>query len=92
MIVGRIVAGIGNGINTSIAPIWQGETSQMRWRGKLVVVETTLNIVGFSLANWITFAFSFLPGPVAWRCPLAFQFVFILTLFATVPWLPESPR
>ena len=26
------------------------------------------------------------------RFPLAFQFVFIIILFATVPWLPESPR
>jgi len=92
MIVGRVISGIGNGINTSIAPIWQGETSQMRWRGKLVVIETIVNIAGFSLSNWITFAFSFISGPVAWRFPLAFQFFFIFILFATVPWLPESPR
>ncbi|KAJ5151581.1 hypothetical protein N7492_009876 [Penicillium capsulatum] len=92
MIVGRIIAGLGNGINTSTAPVWQGETSQAKWRGKLVVIELTLNIAGFSLSNWITFAFSFLPGPVAWRFPLAFQFIFIFVLYATVPWLPESPR
>jgi MFS family permease len=35
---------------------------------------------------------SFLGGSVAWRIPLAFQFLFIFILFATVPWLPESPR
>ncbi|KAG2420177.1 hypothetical protein HFD88_004977 [Aspergillus terreus] len=92
MIVGRIVAGIGNGINTATAPVWQGETSQVKWRGKLVIIELILNIAGFSLSNWITFAFSFLPGGVAWRFPLAFQFIFIFVLFATVPWLPESPR
>ena len=33
-----------------------------------------------------------MPGPVAWRIPLAFQFIFIAILYATVPWLPESPR
>lgn len=92
MIVGRVVAGIGNGINTATAPVWQGETSQASWRGKLVVIELVMNIAGFSLSNWVTFAFSFLPGAVAWRFPLAFQFIFILTIFATVPWLPESPR
>ncbi|KAJ5117003.1 hypothetical protein N7456_001351 [Penicillium angulare] len=92
MIVGRIIAGIGNGINTSTAPVWQGETSQAKWRGKLIVIELTLNIAGFSLSNWMTFAFSFVPGPVAWRFPLAFQFIFIFVLYATVPWLPESPR
>lgn len=92
MIVGRIVTGIGNGINTSTAPVWQGETSQVHWRGKLVVIELVANIAGYSLSNWITFAFSFINSPVSWRFPLAFQYVFILILFATVPWLPESPR
>lgn len=92
MIVGRVVGGIGNGINTATAPVWQGETSQASWRGKLVVIELVMNIAGYALSNWITFAFSFLSGPVAWRFPLAFQFVFILIIYATVPWLPESPR
>ena len=92
MIVGRIVAGIGNGINTSTAPIWQSETSQIKWRGKLVIIEMICNIGGFSLSNWMTFGFSYLSGPISWRFPLAFQLVFMIILFATVPWLPESPR
>jgi MFS family permease len=92
MIVGRIVAGIGNGINTATAPVWQTETSQVKWRGKLVVLEMILNIAGFSISNWMTYGFSFVGGPISWRFPLAFQFVFIFILFGTVPWLPESPR
>ena len=92
MIVGRIVAGLGNGLNTATAPVWQAETSKAAWRGKLVVVELILNIAGFSLSNWITYGFSYVNGPVAWRFPLAFQFVFIFILYGTVPWLPESPR
>lgn len=92
MIVGRIVAGIGNGMNTATAPPWQAETSKASWRGKLIVIELILNIAGFSLSNWITFGFSYVPGPVAWRVPLALQFMFIFVLYATVPWLPESPR
>ena len=92
IIVGRIIAGIGNGINTATAPPWQAETSKASWRGKLIVVELILNIAGFSLSNWVTFGFSFVPGPVAWRIPLALQFIFIVILYATVPWLPESPR
>lgn len=92
MIVGRIVAGLGNGLNTATAPVWQAETSKAAWRGKLVVIELIMNIAGFSLSNWITYGFSYVNGPVAWRFPLAFQFIFIFTLFGTVPWLPESPR
>ncbi|KAL9625745.1 MAG: hypothetical protein Q9160_000065 [Pyrenula sp. 1 TL-2023] len=92
MIVGRIIAGIGNGINTATAPVWQTETSQVKWRGKLVVIELILNIAGFSLSNWMTYGLSFAGGPVSWRFPLAFQLFFIIVLYATVPWLPESPR
>jgi len=35
---------------------------------------------------------SFVAGSASWRVPLAFQFLFIFILYATVPWLPESPR
>ncbi|KAG7055929.1 sugar transporter [Colletotrichum scovillei] len=92
MFVGRIVLGIGNGVNTATAPIWQTETAPAHWRGKLVMFEMMMNIVGFSLCNWINFGLSYAGGAVAWRFPLAFQFVFIIALFAAVPWLPESPR
>ncbi|KAH8827562.1 general substrate transporter [Flagelloscypha sp. PMI_526] len=92
MIVGRIVGGIGNGINTSIAPVWQGETSKASWRGRLIIIEMILNIAGFSLSNWVTYAFSFSGGSISWRFLIALQFLFIFILYATVPWLPESPR
>ncbi|KAJ5930901.1 sugar transporter [Penicillium verhagenii] len=92
MFVGRVILGIGNGINTATAPIWQTETSQLKWRGKLVVLEMMMNIAGFCLVNWINYGFSFVGGAVAWRFPLAFQFVFIFILVFTTPWLPESPR
>jgi MFS family permease len=58
MFVGRVVDGIGNGINTSTAPVWQGETSKASWRGKLIVIEMIMNIAGFSLSNWVTYGFS----------------------------------
>ncbi|KAJ9264322.1 hypothetical protein DTO195F2_2482 [Paecilomyces variotii] len=92
MFVGRITLGIGNGINTTCAPIWQTETSPPRWRGKLVMLEMVMNIAGFSIVNWINYGLSFAGGAVAWRLPIALQSIFIIVLFATVPWLPESPR
>lgn len=92
MIAGRIIGGIGNGLNTATAPVWQTETSQAKWRGKLVVIELITNIAGFSLSNWVTYGLSYAGGSIAWRLPLALQLLFIVVLFATVPWLPESPR
>ncbi|QRD92342.1 putative MFS sugar transporter [Aspergillus flavus] len=92
MFVGRIILGIGNGINTATAPIWQTETSQLKWRGKLVIFEMMMNIFGFCLVNWINYGLSFVGGSIAWRFPLAFQFFFLIILWSTTPWLPESPR
>lgn len=92
MIVGRIIAGLGNGMNTATAPVWQAETSSSAWRGKLIVIELICNIAGFSLSNWVTYGMSYVDNAASWRFPLAFQFIFIFILFATVPWLPESPR
>lgn len=83
---------IGNGMNTATAPIWQTETAQAKWRGKLVIFELGLNVGGYCIVNWINYGLSFHEGPIAWRLPIALQFVLIFILFLTVPWLPESPR
>jgi sugar porter (SP) family MFS transporter len=92
LFVGRIILGIGNGVNTATAPIWQTETSPAKWRGKLVMMEMWLNIAGFTMVNWINYGVSYVGGGFAWRFPLALQFIFIVVIFATVFWLPESPR
>ncbi|KAJ5081796.1 hypothetical protein NUU61_010060 [Penicillium alfredii] len=90
--VGRVVLGIGNGINTVSAPLLQAETANSRWRGRLVMLEMLMNIGGFMVVNWINYGLSFAGGAISWRLPIALQFVFIFILFGTVPWLPESPR
>ncbi|KAJ5702033.1 hypothetical protein N7488_009581 [Penicillium malachiteum] len=95
MFIGRIVLGLGNGINTVCAPLLQAETASPRWRGRLVMLELVMNIAGFAMVNWINYyGLSFVGGSVAWRLPIALQFIFIFIfiLFATVPWLPESHR
>ncbi|KAJ5618227.1 hypothetical protein N7528_006870 [Penicillium herquei] len=92
MIVGRLVAGLGNGLNTAAAPVWQSETTQPNWRGKLVVLGLVVNVAGFCLANWVTFGFSYVQGGVNRRFPLALQLVFGIIILSTAPWLPEPPR
>ncbi|KAK8035651.1 Sugar transporter STL1 [Apiospora rasikravindrae] len=91
-IVGRIITGIGNGGNTSTVPTWQSETSRSHKRGKLVMIEGALITCGIMISYWIDLGFSFVPGSVAWRFPLAFQIVFCLFILATIWNLPESPR
>ncbi len=80
MMAGRVVAGLGTGMNTATAGVWQAETAKMRSRGKLVIIQMANCITGFCISNWLTLGFSFAPGSVAWRFPLAFQIcMFILS-------------
>ncbi|KAJ4336963.1 hypothetical protein N0V87_004982 [Didymella glomerata] len=92
MMVGRIVAGLGTGMNTATAGVWQAETSKMNSRGKLVIIQMANCITGFSISNWLTLGFSFAPRDVAWRFPLAFQLFFTFCIYALCPFLPDSPR
>lgn len=92
MIAGRIVTGLGNGMNCATAPIWQSETSRAEMRGKLVIIQLIMCVVGFSIVNWLNYGLAFVPGSFGWRFPLAFQLVFLFIILATAPWLPESPR
>lgn len=86
------VCRLGNGINTATAPIWQTETAQAKWKGKLVIFELGLNVGGYCVVNWINYGLSFRQGAITWRLPIALQFVFIIMLFIMIPCLPESPR
>lgn len=91
-VIGRIIIGLGNGMNTSTVPTWQSETSSSHKRGKLVMIEGALITCGVMISYWVDLGFSFAPGSVAWRFPIAFQLFFCLFILAFVWNLPESPR
>lgn len=92
LIVGRIITGMGNGLNTSTVPTWQSECSKSHRRGQMVMIEGALITGGICISYWIDFAFSFVKSEAAWRFPIAFQIVFALMILAVIMELPESPR
>ncbi|KAH8804373.1 general substrate transporter [Xylogone sp. PMI_703] len=92
MYAGRVIAGLGTGMNTATAGVWQSETSKIRSRGKLIVIQMANCITGFCISNWLTLGFSFAPGSVSWRFPLAFQIFFTGLIWMMCPFLPDSPR
>lgn len=51
MIVGRVVAGVGNGMNTIAIPVWQSETARPTSRGRLIVLQMVTNIFGIVITN-----------------------------------------
>lgn len=93
MIIGRIVAGLGTGMNTTAIPMWQSETSKAKQRGKLIIIQLVLVLGGIVITNWMNFGFTYAPdSQVSWRFPLAFQDFFAILTIIFISFLPESPR
>ena len=92
LLVGRIVTGIGNGINSSTAPVFQAECSSASFRGAFLTSQGTVTILRVLIAYWLGYGTSFSNSPLQWRFPLAFQAFFAVCLVLQVIGLPETPR
>ncbi|KAI5855056.1 general substrate transporter [Durotheca rogersii] len=91
-IIGRVVTGVGNGINTSTIPTYQAECSKTSNRGLLICIEGGVIAFGTVIAYWIDYGASYGPPDLTWRFPIAFQIVFALLVCVPMIFLPESPR
>jgi MFS family permease len=92
LIVGRVVMGVGNGINTSTIPTYQVECSKISNRGLLICIEGGVIAFGILIVYWIDYAASFGPDDFTWRFPIAFQVIFAVVIIFPMMFLPESPR
>ncbi|KAJ5378266.1 General substrate transporter [Penicillium cataractarum] len=93
LIIGRLISGVGNGINTSTVPMYVSEISRTESRGRSLAVQMSLVIFGTVIAYWLDYGMvRNLSGEVVWRFPIAFQIFFALITISTILFLPESPR
>lgn len=91
-ILGRIVAGVGTGLNTSIIPIWQAETLPAKTRERFGSFQYLLVCFGASTAYWVNYGLSYAGGQLEWRFSTGAQIIFALVLLCVLPLMPESPR
>ncbi|CAK7909774.1 high-affinity glucose transporter 1 [[Candida] anglica] len=91
-VIGRVITGVGNGMNTATIPVWQSEMSRAENRGRLVTIEGAVVAVGTFIAYWLDFGLHYVNSSIQWRLPIAGQIVFALILFVGSLNLPESPR
>ncbi|PYH88170.1 putative hexose carrier protein [Aspergillus ellipticus CBS 707.79] len=90
-VIGRIILGAGVGQFSVAVPIWLSECSEAKNRGRHVILTGIFMCLGYSLCNWLDFAFSFLPySNLQWRIPLALSFAPSLVIAGGVFLLPES--
>ncbi|BFZ60640.1 hypothetical protein YB2330_001681 [Saitoella coloradoensis] len=93
LIVGRIVTGMGTGLNTATIPTWVSETAKAEARGSLIATQLAIVSAGIVIAYWLDYAMvRGASGQVVWRFPIAFQAFFALLTICMVLFLPESPR
>lgn len=57
-IVGRVITGVGNGINTSTIPTYQAECSKTSNRGLLICIEGGVIAFGTLIAYWVDYGAS----------------------------------
>lgn len=91
-IVGRVVTGIGNGINTSTIPTYQAECSRTSNRGLLICIQGATIAFGTLISYWIDYGASKGPPDLTWRFPIAFQIIFGIFILFGMFYLPDSPR
>ncbi|KAL4915031.1 hypothetical protein BDW62DRAFT_189354 [Aspergillus aurantiobrunneus] len=91
-VVGRVVTGVGNGLNTATIPVWQSECSASHNRGLLVCFEGAVIAVGTFIAYWVVFGLSYVNYSVQWRVPVVLQIFFALFVLFGALVLPDSPR
>lgn len=92
LLVGRVVTGLGNGMNSSNVPAYQSELCGAKNRGRLLSLQGTVTIIGLCIAYWMDYGLSFVDGPIQWRLPIAFQAFFAICLVVQMFTLPETPR
>ncbi|KAE8396054.1 general substrate transporter [Aspergillus alliaceus] len=91
-IFGRVITGIGNGMNTSTIPTYQAECSKTSNRGLLICIEGGIIAIGTAIAYWIDYGAHYGPQDLVWRFPIAFQVFFGIIIIVGMVYLPESPR
>lgn len=91
-IVGRVIAGLGNGFITVAIPVWQSECTPAHVRGRMLGFLCLLNSLGGVLICWINYGMKFVNSGVAWRFPVAIQLLFSGATLIMAPFLGESPR
>lgn len=91
-VVGRVVTGVGTGLNTSTIPVWQSEMTKPSIRGAMINLDGSVIALGTMIAYWLDFGFSFINSSVQWRFPVSVQIIFALVLLFGIIKMPESPR
>ncbi|KAI2617974.1 general substrate transporter [Hypomontagnella submonticulosa] len=91
---GRVIAGLGVGLISNVAPVFVAECSPKELRGVNMALFEMFLVSGGMLAYWTTYGCSLhLPATsTQWRIPLSLQIILAAMVLVSSFFLPESPR
>ncbi|KAG7283938.1 hypothetical protein NEMBOFW57_010296 [Staphylotrichum longicolle] len=90
IITGRVILGVGVGLEGGTVPVYVAETVERKVRGNLVSLYQFNIALGEVLGYAVAAMFLHVPGN--WRYILGSSLVFSTIMFAGMLFLPESPR
>ncbi|KAK9441014.1 General substrate transporter [Metarhizium brunneum] len=90
IVAGRVVLGLGVGLEGGTVPVYVAETVERRIRGNLVSLYQLMIALGEVLGYAVAAIFLKVPGN--WRYILGSSLVFSTIMFFGMLFLPESPR
>lgn len=91
-VAGRVIAGLGVGIISTIVPMYQSETAPKWIRGAVVSGYQWAITIGLLLAAIVNNSTNTRPDTGAYRIPIAIQIGFAIIMSIGIIFLPESPR
>jgi sugar porter (SP) family MFS transporter len=91
-VVGRVVAGLGVGIVSTLIPMYQSECAPKWIRGAVVAGYQWAITIGLLLASIVNNGTHNRSDHSSYRIPIALQFIWALILTVGMLCLPESPR
>jgi sugar porter (SP) family MFS transporter len=92
LVVGRVLSGIGLGLQVATVPSWQSECAKPHSRGRWVMIEGGLQTTGVACGQFVGYGFFYVSGQAQWRAPVGIQLIPALIVFVLINFLPESPR
>ncbi|KAE8362460.1 general substrate transporter [Aspergillus caelatus] len=92
MTIGRLVAGLGVGFESSVIILYMSEVAPRKIRGAVVSAYQFSITIGLLIANSVVYATQGRNDTGSYRIPIGVQFLWSIVLASALFLLPESPR
>ncbi|KAK6816024.1 hypothetical protein RU639_009008 [Aspergillus parasiticus] len=92
MSIGRLVAGLGVGFESSVIILYMSEVAPRKIRGAVVSAYQFSITIGLLVANCVVYATQGRNDTGSYRIPIGVQFLWDIILAGALFFLPESPR